>query len=966
MAGALVPGVFALPCSAQERPPAGGATAGGLQGYLTRVKPLLRARCYACHGSLKQKAGLRVDTVEAMLRGGDAGPVVVKGAAGESVLLERVSASVPAERMPPEHEGEPLTAEQVASLRDWIAAGAPAPADEKPEADSRDHWAFRPIVRPPVPRPPRAGWARNPIDAFIAQGYQPHGLVPMPEASRTELLRRLFLDLVGLPPTAEELAAVRSDAAPDWYERTVERLLNDPRHGERWARHWMDIWRYSDWWGLGAQLRNSQKHIWHWRDWIVESLNADTPYDEMVRLMLAADELRPSDLGSLRASGYLARNYFLFNRNQWMEETVEHVGKGFLGLTFNCAKCHDHKYDPISQLDYYRMRAIFEPYHVRVDMVPGEADLARDGIPRAYDGLLDVPTYRFIRGQENRPDRSAPIRPAIPAALAFAPLKIDPIELPADASHPEQRAWVADAYRQAARKKLAAAEAKLGPARAKLRALEPSDAGDESSARASTSTAALSNLGRSRLLPSLPPTLGRSLVLPGIGADGILLDAKSDGRRTPPALIEARLEVRVAELLVDAARAELRSVERRAEAMRAACDDASHCSGAVSAPADSPREATHAAAHAEREHAAARARLALAEAELKLHRAARDKKEAARKAVATARQALERAVKAVDEPSEKYTRLVGAQWTPTRFLNSSKDDPEVTFPARSSGRRKALAEWITDRRNPLTARVAVNHLWARHLGTPLVATVFDFGRRGSAPTHPELLDWLAAELIDSGWSMKHLHRLIVESAVYRLSSATNADALARDPENRSLWRRTPGRLESQVVRDAILALAGKLDTTIGGPPVPAADQARSTRRSLYFFHSNNERNLFLTMFDEALVKECYRREQSIVPQQALALSNSRLVLDAARPIADRLTRRLAALNGPADDPAFVRLAFTVLLGAEASAEETTAMIGALETWKTLPEAARDGDANAWARANLVWVLVNHNDFVTVR
>ena len=229
------------------------------------------------------------------------------------------------------------------------------------------------------------------------------------------MLRRLSLDLIGLPPTAEEIAAFRSRRQRrDWYERAVERLLDDPRHGERWARHWMDIWRYSDWWGLGDQLRNSQKHIWHWRDWIVESLNADTPYDEMVRQMLAADELRPGELTALRATGYLARNYFLFNRNQWMDETVEHVAKGFLGLTINCAKCHDHKYDPITQVDYYRMRAIFEPYHVRVDMVPGEADLTRDGIPRAFDGLLDVPTYRFIRGQENRPDKSSPVGPAIP------------------------------------------------------------------------------------------------------------------------------------------------------------------------------------------------------------------------------------------------------------------------------------------------------------------------------------------------------------------------------------------------------------------------------------------------------------------------------------------------------------------------------------------------------------------------
>jgi hypothetical protein len=247
-----------------------------------------------------------------------------------------------------------------------------------------------------------------------------------------------------------------------------------------------------------------------------------------------------------------------------------------------------------------------------------------------------------------------------------------------------------------------------------------------------------------------------------------------------------------------------------------------------------------------------------------------------------------------------------------------------------------------------------------------VPTVFDFGRKGSPPSHPELFDWLASELVESGWSMKHLHRLIVESAVYRLSSSGAAESLAKDSENKQLWRRTPSRLESQVVRDAILALAGTLDSAMGGPPVPAPAQARSTRRSLYFVHSNNERNLFLTTFDEALVRECYRREQSIVPQQAIALTNSRLVLDAARPIAEQLTRRLSALGGPTDDRAFVRAAFVVLLGAESSEAEEAAMTRALGEWGRLPEAKQDGEAILWARANLVWVLLNHNDFVTPR
>jgi len=929
------------PCSAQEPPTASDDAAQGKIDYLKQVKPLLRERCFACHGGLKQQAGLRLDTVESMLRGGDDGPAVVKGDAAKSLLLVRVSAADVAQRMPPEQEGEPLSPEQIALVRDWIAAGAQAPSDEQPEADPREHWAFRPIRRPAVPQARRFDWGRNPIDGFVARQHEQLGLTPQAEASRLILRRRLSLDLIGLPPTTEEIAAFDDDKSPDWYEQVVARLLDDPRHGERWARHWMDVWRYSDWWGLGNDLRNSQKHIWHWRDWIVESLNFDTPYDEMVRLMLAADELYPNDLDKLRATGYLARNYFLFNRNQWMDETVEHVAKGFLGLTINCAKCHDHKYDPFPQADYYRLRAFFEPYHVRVDVLPGEADLARDGIPRAFDGLPDAPTYRFIRGQESSPDKSLAIEPGIPAVLEFEPLKIIPVELSLESWQPERRAWVAEAYLAAARKKVETAEANVGPAREKLAAAQRNEA-------------------------TLPTKQKTESPAPK--------DRDAESVVAAQAVAEARHELQVAELALAAARAEMHGVEKRAAAMQSEgtrTDQGDAVDG--TAPAETARQAARAAVRAERELAAAQARLALAEAELRLHRAAADKQEAVAKEVATAREALDKSLKQIEEqiakPSEQFTKFAGARWTPTRFFSSVTDDPAVAFQPRSTGRRKALAEWITDRRNPLAARVAVNHLWTRHFGTPLVPTVFDLGRKGTAPTNADLLDWLAAELIESGWSMKHLHRLIVQSATYRLSSSSAGGEanFAKDPENVHYWRRTASRLESQAVRDSIIALAGTLDSIRGGPPVPPANQADSTRRSIYFFHSNNERNLFLTLFDEALVKECYRREQSIVPQQALALINSRLVLDASRPIADRLTQQLAA-NGAAadDDAAFIRLAFAVLLGSEPAEAEVTASAQSLDAWKKLPEAEQGNTASGFARAHLVWVLLNHNNFVTVR
>ena len=281
----------------------------------------------------------------------------------------------------------------------------------------------------------------------------------------------------------------------------------------------------------------------------------------------------------------------------------------------------------------------------------------------------------------------------------------------------------------------------------------------------------------------------------------------------------------------------------------------------------------------------------------------------------------------------------------------------VTFASTSTGRRTALAKWITDRKNPLTARVAANHIWMRHMGAPLVPSVFDFGRNGVEPTDPLLLDWLATELLENGWSFKHLHRVIMTSAAYRMSSSQAGveSNVPRDRDNRYWWRRKPLRLESQAVRDSILALAGSLDVTAGGPPILAAQQAGSKRRSLYFFHSNNARNLFLTTFDEARVRDCYRREQSIVPQQALALTNSKFVLDSSKEIAKQLT------TDNEDDSAFVRKAFIVLLGIEASEQETASSKKALDAWRKLPQAT----ANT-ARANFIWALINHNDFVTVR
>src|SRR4051812_23149907 len=340
----------------------------GAVDYAKQVKPILADRCFACHGALKQKAGLRLDAGPLIRKGGDNGPVVVPGKADDSLLIHAVTGTHDAVRMP--KEGAPLTDEQVGLLRAWVDQGATAP-DEPTPPDPRDHWAFRPPVRPAVPEVADKAWVRNPIDAFVDAGHERHGLTHRPEANKATLLRRGYIDLVGLPPTRQQLHAFLADESPGAYEKVVDELLASPRYGERWGRHWMDVWRYSDWAGYQAEVRDSQPFVWRWRDWIVESLNADKPYDRMVSEMLAGDELAPADPQTVRATGFLARSWYKFNRNVWLDNTVEHTSKAFLGLTLNCARCHDHKYDPLAQREYYQFRAFFEPTNIRTDRVPG-------------------------------------------------------------------------------------------------------------------------------------------------------------------------------------------------------------------------------------------------------------------------------------------------------------------------------------------------------------------------------------------------------------------------------------------------------------------------------------------------------------------------------------------------------------------------------------------------------------------
>ncbi len=1133
--------------------------------YERDIKPMLKARCYACHGALKQEAGLRLDTGSFIRQGGDSGAAVEVGQPAESVLLERVSADKSDERMPP--EGEPLSAAQIERLRAWIVDGAMSPEAEQAEVDPRDHWAFQLPRRAAVPSLEDRSSGTSPVDAFLDVELVRHGLTPRPEAAKHVLLRRVYLDLVGLPPTREDLQAFLVDDSPSAYERVVDRLLSDERYGERWGRHWMDVWRYSDWYGRrdANDVRNSASQIFRWRDWIVRSLNAGKGYDRMLHEMLAADELFPDDYEAGVATGYLIRNYYSLNQNDWMRSAVEHTGKAFLGLTFNCAHCHDHKYDPIEHDDYFRLRAFFEPIYIRQDRVAGEPDpgpfedyvyagsrsVQRLGAVRVYDRQPDAPTWFYTEGDERyRVTQRGSIAPGVPAILQSGILEIEPIALPPVAWYPGLRPEMQEAMLAAAQQVVATAEQSLASLPVpnavpteELKQAEAEYAQTLQQADAAGHPAALA--GEQSLL--LDATHGRAIVQNGLSSlamikDGltisfdllILRDAHfnfqlirdnqqgltagyvgwEQGRiltyktgeaasvvvgkydfaagqtrfevslELHPATDEAFLTVRsVADAvpLVDRVSTKLsgwtpvgndiQTIGFDARPGSVAVIDRVYLSAPSSGGEPAPRllaldfeppqytdratpvgiegwlpstfsenggvavvsrtagnEALRAAADklqlARRQSAAPVLRRQAAEARVVAARAdltsleARIAAERTRYIELLSGEALanlmriasgaERQAKLLRAESDLLTQevvLLDAEMKPAEDASRGQESAAANqriataraavetaraalndeqlaetyeplspqFPRESTGRRRALALWITSRANPLTARVAVNHIWMRHFRSPLVASVFDFGRNGAQPTHPELLDWLAVEFIESGWDMKHLHRLIVTSAAYRrVSSVGDAhESVAADPENKLLWRMNPWRMESEVVRDSLLAVAGRLDMRQGGVELENKDALTTNRRTLYYssYPESGGKSAIGELFDAPDPLDCYRRTSSIVPQQALALTNSDLVHQSSVAIVAGWQGATSptATNTPGDATApFIAELFARILCRSPSEEERRLCREILDQQQQLATDPQSAAAITQARESLTRILLNHNDFVTVR
>jgi hypothetical protein len=918
---------FTFACLLLLGSPLNGASA---VDYVRDIQPLLSEKCAACHGALRQEAGLRLDHGQLLRQGADSGQIIDAQQVERSVLIERVTTADVSQRMPPEGEGEPLNDEQLSLLRSWVAQGAPSPTDEAIPAPPEEHWAWQPPLAAPLPQVADQDWARHPLDRFLAARQAALGLSPVELADPRTRLRRLYFDLVGLPPTPAEQAQFLSDPSPAAWDGIVDRLLEDPAHGQRWARHWMDVWRYSDWDGYKQELRSSQRHIWRWRDWIVESLNSDKGYDRMLVEMLAGDEIAPTDPDVLRATGFLARSYHKSNRDIWLDATVEHTAKAFMGLTISCARCHDHKYDPISQQEYYSFRAIFEPHNVRTERLPGEPDIIKDGLARAFDAAPDAPTYVYIAGNEKLPDREHPVAAGVPSIVPVA-FEVAPVALPPQAIFPSLADFIQ-------REDLAKAENRLAAAK------------------------------------QARQKLGESVTV---------------------------AETQVADQKIVSAEAELESWLARCAA------DTARFASETTSP-DTLARLRSAAVKAEQRAKLEAARLVLYQKEQAFAQALAQKESQATPLETEGSKAVSPNVQSPDVQStvaEARKQLHAAQQAQTTAQEPPAGDAQYTsigtaYPSTSTGRRSALARWLVDPRNPLTARVAVNHVWLHYFGQPLVENTFDFGLRSPTPDQQALLDWLAVELMEHNWSLKHVQRLIVTSRVYQLSSraderqASVEQNLRVDPDNRAYWRAGVRRLDAEVIRDSLLAIGGNLDRSLGGPEIDYQLGETTPRRSLYLRHAYEKQMTMLVLFDAAGPQECYRRSESIIPQQALALSNSPLSFDQARRLAQQLWLQVGnnqaapstestvdASLMEARQVAFIQAAFETLLCRACTPLELHAcqtflvnqadLLSDPSRLEKLPgeqtgQTQAATDPMLRAQENLIHALLNHNDFVTIR
>ncbi len=967
------------------------------------IEPLFASHCVKCHGSEKQKSGLRLDRKAAALKGGDSGKVITPGRSAESSLIQLVAGLDPDKIMPP--KGERLTPQQVAVLRAWIDQGANWPADSRTNRVRSEHWSLQPLRLPVVPQiDNRKSTIINPVDAFIAAQLATNGLSLSPPADRATLIRRLSFDLIGLPPAPQVIDTFVADPSPRAYEQLVERLLASPQYGERWGRHWLDVARYTE--SQGFEYDKLRDNAWHYRDYVIKCFNDDKPYDRFMQEQIAGDVLEPVTSESIVGASLLVCGPWdeagnaqanatqkLITREDELEDTLSVVGQTFLGLTINCARCHSHKFDPIPHEEYYRIKSVFE------GVKHGERPIASEAEAKAREDRMAALKKEITEAQEavSRIENAGwklaakkhPAATSEPGPVAFARWTFDgqtnavmtgelqggakigngrlqlpqqgafykTTSLPRDIREKTLEAWVALADLQQG-----------GGAAISIESEDGSifDAIVFGEGQPKKWTAGSNGLARTRDLEAPEETapsgalVHMAIVYRPDNSIAVFRNGEPYGKPYTPGSPIQTYKAGKAHVVLGmrhkgGGRAWLTGEIKQAalydRALSAEEVAASFRSGGFWIPQSEVLASLSAEQRTARDDALARMR--------------------------TSREAL-----AAVKPLPVSYAGKRVQPTPTTRLRrgdvTSPDEvvtpgalsaivdlnPEfgLAADAPEAQRRLKFAAWLADPANPLPARVMVNRVWHLHFGQGLVATPNDFGVSGARPSHPALLDWLAVQFIEGGWSVKALHRLIVTSATYRQNSAANAKAAAIDADGKLLWRFPPRRLEGEVVRDAMLAVSGQINLAVGGPSfrpfdtltfpanayVPADKLAPEfNRRTVYRMNVNSGKEPLMDAFDcpDPSVKTP-RRGVTTTPLQALALMNNSFVQRHAAYLAER-----ALTESQQDLPAAVQAAYRLALGRSATGSETKRALAA---------------AKERGLTNLCWALLNSTEFIYVR
>jgi mono/diheme cytochrome c family protein len=844
---------------------AGSPESAGLEFFEKHVRPVFVEHCHQCHSaeSEKVKGGLLVDSREALLKGGDSGPALVPGDPEKSLLIKAIRYNDENLQMPP--KGKKLTDDQIKHLEEWVKIGAPDPRGvkakiaEAPRAS--DHWAFKPIKMPAPPAVKNARWAQSPVDQFIVQKLESRGVTPNPIADKRTLIRRATYDLIGLPPTPQEVDQFIKDNSTEAFSKLVDRLLNSPHYGERWGRYWLDVARYADTKGYVFEEERRYPYSFTYRDYVIRSLNEDLPFDQFIVHQIAADLLPlGDDKRALAALGYLTLGRrFLNNQPDIIDDRIDVVTRGFMGLTVTCARCHDHKYDPIPTKDYYSLYGVFAS-----SSEPNDKPLLGKGaLPHEYPQYLAEREKRENELKKYREDQEAAVRAKLRGRVGDYLLAANEASRLSDKGKQDSLAR----------------ERKLGPA-----VLERW----------------MSSLKKWQAETN--PIFAPWFAYAEVGETNFADKAK-----------EMKWESGAVNPLVAAAFASapesLKQVAERYTGIFTNIDQQWKELVAQAEKAKSTASGPNASLPtALPDKSAEELRQVLYAESSPLNLDDDEYRRLFDTPVSQKMRALRRKIDELDATHDgappKAMALVDNKTpqTPRVFIrgNANNRGPEVPRqflevlagpdrkPFEKGSGRLELAQAIASPDNPLTARVIVNRVWMYHFGAPLVRTPSDFGLRSEPPSHPELLDYLAARFIQEGWSLKKLHRLIMLSRAYQQSSEHNAKAAKEDPANQLLWRMNRKRLDFESMRDTFLALGGSVDLAQGGRPVDLTTEPFTARRTVYgFVERQNLPGLFRTFDFASPDTTSPQRFATTVPQQALFLMNSPFVVKQAGNLINR-------------------------------------------------------------------------------